>query len=285
MKNSILIIESDSEVGILKEVCSVIEELKHTTMRIERRSYIINVTAFESILEREKLCIIDISDRSNDVLIGKLLAYKFPTIFIANTRNDVNPELRNFLILYYNKDSIGQFKINLKNVLDRTIKLIDENKTTITDGIKRIKQKKLFVSYTHNDQNYLNRLLVHLKPLEKNNIIDIWVDKKIQPGKDWKIEIEKSLNAAEVAILLISADYLASDFIVDNELPPILEKVQLDGTTIIPLIIKPCRFLRDEKLNKFQAANDPKYPLSSLSEDQKEVIYDKVSEQVEKMVL
>ena len=285
MKNSILIIESDSEVEILKEVSSIVEDLKYNTMRIERKSYITNISLFESILESEKLCIIDISDRSNDILIGKLLAYKFPTIFIANTKNNVNPELKNYLILFYNKDSIEQFKNNLKTVLNKTIKLIDENKTNITDGIKRIKQKKLFISYTHNDQNYLNRLLVHLKPLEKINIIDIWVDKKIQPGKDWKSEIEKSLNAAEVAILLISADYLASDFIVENELPPILEKVQFDGTTIIPIIIRPCRFLRDEKLNKFQAVNDPKYPLSSLSEDQKEVIYDKVSEQVEKLIM
>jgi hypothetical protein len=81
--------------------------------------------------------------------------------------------------------------------------------------------------------------------------------------------------------LLISADFLASDFIVDNELPPLLKKADVDGTKVIPVIIKPCRFSRHESLSLFQAINAPDKPLMGLSEFEKESYYDKVAERVE----
>jgi len=92
---------------------------------------------------------------------------------------------------------------------------------------------------------------VHLKPLERDGLIDLWVDTRLRPGDRWKKEISAALERAQVAILLISADFLASDFITNDELPPILTAAEQKGTRIIPIILKPCRFARDKNLRHF----------------------------------
>ena len=143
----------------------------------------------------------------------------------------------------------------------------------------------IFISYSHKDTEFLNRLLVHLQPLEYEGVIDFWVDTKIQAGDKWRNEIEKALKHARAAILLVSADFLASEFIVKNELPPLLEKAEMEGTHIIPVIIKPCRFARDKNLSRFQAINSPSSPLIMLAEGDQEKIYDQIAEAVEKLMV
>ena len=78
------------------------------------------------------------------------------------------------------------------------------------------------ISYSHKDSAALTRLQVHLKPLELQGIVDRWDDTRIRPGQDWKAEIDRTLDEARVAIFLVSADFLAPDFISEDELPPIL---------------------------------------------------------------
>lgn len=143
------------------------------------------------------------------------------------------------------------------------------------------KSRNVFVSYSHKDSAHLERLRVHLKPLEKLGVVDVWDDTKIKVGNDWKKEIDAALHQAAIAVLIVSADFLASDFIVDNELPPILEKAQLDGTKIVPVILKPCRFSRDANLSRFHALNSPDNPVHGMNESEQEVIWDRLSQLIE----
>lgn len=138
----------------------------------------------------------------------------------------------------------------------------------------------VFVSYSHADAKWLTSMRSHLKLLERHAGIEQWDDTKIKPGTQWREEIQSALERAKVAVLLVSADFLTSDFIVTNELPPLLKAAQEHGTLILMLIVRPCRFEKTE-LARFQAVNPPSKPLSALSSSRREEWYVKLSGLIE----
>ena len=96
-----------------------------------------------------------------------------------------------------------------------------------------------------------------MKPLAREGKLDCWDDTNIRPGDDWQQEIRTALDTAQAAVLLISADFFASDFIDENELPPMLAAAQAKGVRILPVILSASRFARDPSLARFQTVNSP----------------------------
>lgn len=126
----------------------------------------------------------------------------------------------------------------------------------------------IFISYSHADKKWLERLEKHLKVLKRFfSDIEYWDDTKLKGGDKWRQEIEKAIEKANVAILLVSTDFLASDFVATDELPPLLRKAEEEGTRILPLIVSPCAFPLSE-LNEFQAINDPNRTLADIAPDE-----------------
>jgi hypothetical protein len=142
-------------------------------------------------------------------------------------------------------------------------------------------QGTVFISYSHKDKRWLQRLLVHLKPLERQGVLDIWEDSRIKPGAPWREEIRKALEAARLAVLLISADFLASDFIMSDELPTLLRSAEEGGTIVIPLIVAPSRFGRTTSVSRFQAINSPDLPLTRLAAYQREELLVRLANSIE----
>jgi GTPase SAR1 family protein len=150
---------------------------------------------------------------------------------------------------------------------------------------RTIKRDKVFVSYSHNDGEWLKKVQTHLKVLENFGIIvNLWDDTQIKAGMKWREEIKDALSAAKVAILLVSTDFLASDFIRTNELPPLLKSAETDGATILPLIIKPCLFNQYEILCEFQAVNRSTKPLSKLPEYEQDEILVSLAKRIMELV-
>jgi hypothetical protein len=122
-------------------------------------------------------------------------------------------------------------------------------------------RKSVFISYSHKDEEWKNRVIVHLKVIESVCNINIWDDRKIEVGDDWLPEIEKQLNLASISILLISADFLSSNFIKRKEIPNILKRRAKEGLVVIPFILKPCSWQKIPWLKKIQLLPQDGRPL------------------------
>ena len=136
----------------------------------------------------------------------------------------------------------------------------------------------VFLSYSHRDEPVLESLLPYLSALERQGRVTVWSDQQIKGGERWREEIEAALDGASIAVLLISQQFLASDFVRDEELPRILSR-QLEGLmTVLPVFISPSTVTSDAiemtdpkggtrriVLTEFQGFGTPRQPLSDLA--------------------
>lgn len=101
---------------------------------------------------------------------------------------------------------------------------------------------QVFISYSHSDKEWLDRLLKHLKPVLRREPTAVWWDGKLKAGQRWRTEINKALASADVGVLLISANFLHSDFIADNELPYLLGAAKERGIKLLAVLLSNCLY-------------------------------------------
>jgi formylglycine-generating enzyme required for sulfatase activity len=125
-------------------------------------------------------------------------------------------------------------------------------------------RNQLFISYSHADRDWVERLQKMIKPLVRSEALRLWDDSRIPPGAKWKAEIEKALASAKVALLLVSDDFLASEFVINKELPPLLRAAEHEGLCILWVCLGPC-FYEATPIHDYQAVLPPEEPLEALS--------------------
>jgi len=142
-----------------------------------------------------------------------------------------------------------------------------------------VQRTEIFISYSHDDREWMEKIEKFLKPLIRDQSINHWVDKQIPVGAKWRVEIEKAIGRAKVAVLLVSANFLASDFITEQELPAILEAAEKEGLTIVWIPIGSSSY-KYTFIKDLQAASDPQRPLNSLPDAEQQRILVDICDQI-----
>lgn len=132
----------------------------------------------------------------------------------------------------------NEIKITAKDKDDKESQVLIRHFEPLLDRPPK-QAKKVFVSYSHKNTPWLGRLRAHLSGLRRSNEIEAWDDREILPGEEWDKSIKDKLNDADVFILLLSADFIASNYIWDVELKTAIEGYKSKGKQVIPILIEP----------------------------------------------
>ena len=111
---------------------------------------------------------------------------------------------------------------------------------------------RLFISYAHKDESYRAELDAHLKLLQRIGLVQKWDDRLLKPGEEWKAGIDENLEQADIILLLVSADFINSDFCWDTEMDRALERHEVGEARVIPVIIRDVSWSK-AKFAKLQA--------------------------------
>lgn len=112
---------------------------------------------------------------------------------------------------------------------------------------------KIFISYSHKDEKFKNELVTMLDGLQRRGIVDTWQDRRIEPGDEWNKSIQDAMNECDLALLLVSPDYIASRFIQKEEQPKLLQRRKEMQLRVIPIILRPCTWKSEPILKELQA--------------------------------
>jgi hypothetical protein len=144
-------------------------------------------------------------------------------------------------------------------------------------------KKPLFISYSRKDRKWKETLLTWLADIDRE-LITIWHDGKIEPGTTWNGEINDAMRSAKAAVLLVTQDFLASDYVSKVEMPTLIELMQDDRLTILWIAVKRSRY-KSTPLADIEALNDPQKPLFALRGDYRDSAFEKISAKIVERVM
>ena len=144
-----------------------------------------------------------------------------------------------------------------------------------TDTAQTQPPVEVFYSYSHKDEEFLEKLITHLSLLKRKGVIKGWYDRQISAGAEWKNRIDERLESASVILLLVSSDFLASDYCYDLEMARAMERHGEGTARVIPIILRTCDW-SDAPFGKLQALPKNAKPVKSWT-DQDEAFTDIVT--------
>ena len=138
---------------------------------------------------------------------------------------------------------------------------------------------KIFICYSHKDEQYLDELCNHLIPLVSKQNLVLWDDKRISTDKDWQKKFLALINEAYVIILLISSDFIALDNILKFVLPTLLDVFRKEEVAVFPVIISG-GLVKDKSFAKLKFINEPDKSISKLKHGEREAIWAQLADRV-----
>ncbi|HMY75252.1 MAG TPA: TIR domain-containing protein, partial [Blastocatellia bacterium] len=158
-----------------------------------------------------------------------------------------------------------------------------QKKRDIEDAKRELKPAGVFVSYSHRDEKLRSELTTHLSALRREGLIDTWHDREIRPGDEWKKELDRHLESARIVLLLVSANFIASDYCVDIEVRRALERHAAGEASVIPIILSPVEGWEKMPFGKLQALPELGKPITKW--DNQDEAFANVAQGIRKEVL
>ena len=124
----------------------------------------------------------------------------------------------------------------------------------------------IFISYSHEDESYKDKLEKHLSILKRNNIIETWHDRKIIPGEEWDKKIKEELERAQIILLLVSVDFLSSNYCYDIEIKRAVERHEKGEAVLIPIMLRKCDW-NETSFSKIQALPKNAKPVKNFDDE------------------
>jgi TIR domain/CHAT domain/SEFIR domain len=150
-------------------------------------------------------------------------------------------------------------------------------------GTPTTSRRQVFISYSHKDKKWRDDLDTHLKPYLRVGSIVSWSDHQISPGSEWFREIQSALTNSKMAVLLVSPDFLASDFIHEHELGPLLKEAEQGGVKLLWIPVRESAY-KQTPLKNYHTVLDPGKPLASMTRAKRDQAWVTICEEIQKAV-
>ncbi|MGK3971057.1 toll/interleukin-1 receptor domain-containing protein [Sorangium sp. So ce118] len=141
-------------------------------------------------------------------------------------------------------------------------------------------RERVFIACSHQNDRWLERLKMHLVTFVRKDALDVWDETHIEAGTMWREEVAAAVSRSSLAVLLISVEFIASDLIASNVLPPILRAQSERGLAVVPLFVSPCT-LPDE-LSAFHGLNTLESSLDALPLVEADLVFLRLVELIKK---
>jgi hypothetical protein len=150
-------------------------------------------------------------------------------------------------------------------------------------ALQKATKEQVFISYSHKDTKWFEELETHLRPYLGRGSIKSWSDKQISPGTQWFTEIKTAFTNAKVAVLLVTPDLIASDFVHEYELGPFLKEARQGGVRMLWVHVRASSY-KKTALRDYPPVLDPVLPLANMTDAERDRAWVRICEEIEKAV-
>ena len=138
----------------------------------------------------------------------------------------------------------------------------------------------VFISYSHKDEKWKKLMLPHFQHLERLGVLEVWNDRDIGHGADWYAVIREKLEQTRFAVCLVSANFLASRFCMEEEIPYLLQKRAEQGVTVLPVLVGACLWKAERWLDRTQMLPRDAKDLKTYFADNPDPVFAEVAEKI-----
>lgn len=160
-------------------------------------------------------------------------------------------------------------------------------------------RNQIFISYSRQDEKLFQEFCMHLKPWQDRGIVTVWTDQRLQASQDWHSEIQQAIASAAVAVLLISPAFMASAYIRQYEIPPLLQAAETGELCLAPLYLRPSQVTDEDyafvvrrhsgepkrvKLSDYHSLNRPEQTPAGMRQPQRDKLFASAAQQLKQLI-